>query len=52
MRHSLIVAGLLVGWLSAGLRAPDTEPASARDVVDTQIKNALAVLRDLKLTPV
>lgn len=50
LRCSLIVAGLLVGWLSAGLPAADADPPSARDVVDSQIKNALAILRDAKLT--
>jgi phospholipid transport system substrate-binding protein len=50
LRYSLIVAWLFVGWLSAGLAAADAEPPSARDVVDSQIKNALAVLRDAKLT--
>ena len=49
-RYSLIVAGLFGGWLCAGLGAADADPPSARDVVDSQIKNALAVLRDAKLT--
>ena len=51
LRFSLIVAGLLVGWLSAGLSGGEAEPPSARDVIDGQLKNALAVLRDAKLTP-
>jgi phospholipid transport system substrate-binding protein len=51
LRDSLIVAGLLAGWLSVGLVAADADPPSARDVVDSQIKDALAVLRDAKLTP-
>ena len=50
-RCSLIVAGLLVGWLSARLAGADSDPPSARDVIDSQIKNALGVLRDAKLTP-
>ena len=50
LRYSLIVAGLFVGWLPAGLAAADGDPRSARDVVDGQIKNALGVLRDAKLT--
>ena len=50
LRYSLIVAGLFVGWIPAGLVAADADPPSARDVLDTQIKNALAVLRDAKLT--
>ena len=50
LRYTLIVAGLLVSWLLA-FAAADVEPPSARDVVESQIKNALAVLRDAKLTP-
>jgi len=50
LRYSLIVAGLFVGWLSAGVAAANADPPSARDVVDSQIKNALAILRDAKLT--
>ena len=50
LRYALIGAGLLVGWLSAGLWANADAP-SARDVVDGQIQSALVVLRDSKLTP-
>ena len=50
LRCSLIVAGLFAGWLSAVLAAADADPPSARDVIDSQIKNALAILRDAKLT--
>ena len=50
LRYSLIVAGLLVGWLSAGPAAADADPPSARDVLDRQLKDALAILRDAKLT--
>lgn len=51
LRSSLVLAGLLVGWLPAALAAANADPASARDVVDSQLKNALTVLRDSKLTP-
>src|SRR5205823_703681 len=47
---SLIVAGLLMGGLSAGLAAANADTPTARDVVDSQTKAALAVLRDAKLT--
>ena len=50
LRHSLIAAGLLFGCLSAGLAAADGDPPSPREVVESQTKNALAVLRDAKLT--
>ena len=50
MRYSLIVVALFVGWPSAGLAAANADPPSARDVVDSQVKNALAILRDAKLT--
>src|SRR5947209_12328333 len=46
-----MVAGLVVCWLSSGPAAGDAEPPSARDVIDSQIKDALAALRDSKLTP-
>jgi len=46
----MMAAGLLVGWLSAGLAAANADPPSAREVVDSQVKNALATLRDAKLT--
>ena len=49
LRSSLVVAGLIVGWLSAGLAAADADPPAARDVLDSQVKNALAILRDAKL---
>jgi phospholipid transport system substrate-binding protein len=45
------VAGLCVGWLAAGLAAAEVDPPAARDVLDGQVKNALAILRDAKLTP-
>lgn len=48
--YSPIVAALLVGWLSAVLAAADADPPSARDVIDSRIKNALTILRDAKLT--
>src|SRR5690348_7821652 len=44
------MAALFVGWLSAGLAAGDGDPPSARDVIDSQIRSALVVLRDAKLT--
>ena len=50
LRYSFIVAGLFVGWLSAGLSAAEAAP-SARDVLDGQIQSALTTLRDTKLTP-
>jgi phospholipid transport system substrate-binding protein len=49
--RSLLVAGLLVGWLSGALTAADADPPPARDVIDHQVKDAMAVLRDAKLTP-
>lgn len=51
LRYSPIVAGLLLALLSAGLEAAEADPPSAREVIDSQIKSALAVLRDAKLTP-
>lgn len=50
LRHSLIVAGLLVGWLSGPLMATDADPPSPRDVIEHQVNEALVVLRDAKLT--
>lgn len=50
LRCSLFVAGLFVSWLSGGLAAANADPPSARDVLDGQVKSALAILRDAKLT--
>lgn len=47
-RDAFIVVALVVGCLSTGVGA--AEPGSARDVLDGQIKTALGVLRDAKLT--
>ena len=51
LRDSFIVTGLIVSWLSVGIAAA-AEPTGAREVLDGQIKNALAVLRDETLTQV
>lgn len=50
LRWSFVVAGLLVSWLSAGVMAANADSPLARDVLDGQVKNALAILRDAKLT--
>jgi len=49
-RCPIIVTGLLLGWLSAALAAAEADPPSAREVIDRQLKDALAILRDAKLT--
>jgi len=49
-KYSLIAAVLLTGCLCARLAAANADPPSARDVVDSQIKSALSILRNEKLT--
>ena len=44
------MAWLFVSWLTAGLAAAEADPPAARDILDGQVKNALAILRDTKLT--
>jgi len=49
-KYSLTLTALFMVWLTAGWAAGDAEPPSAREVIDGQIRSALAVLRDAKLT--
>jgi phospholipid transport system substrate-binding protein len=51
LMSSLLLTGLFLGCLPAGLAAAETDPPAARDVLDRQVKSALSILRDAKLTP-